>query len=260
MQAARTTHLPGVRNSHECAETPSLLVCVPVKNCARSLPRTLEELAIQDYAHDRTDVVLMENDSEDDSWAVCLAARDRLSEVGFRNVVVERARFGFRLPHHDRHTMAVQARRYLVMGQVRQTMLERYLADQDFLWWLDADIIGIPVGALSMMIGFDVDALTNRFVVADVEFDHTTQIIDDDGAVRLPRELLGTDRMSRPLLPCRQTVGMTLFRRSVLEEVNYRGMENDIGQQEGAYISRQAYERGFGLYWSPRVIMEHANV
>jgi Anp1 len=137
----------------------SVLILTPVKDAARHLPAYFERLERLDYPPGRISLGLLESDSLDDTAArveIRLdALRRRYAAVGFW-----RKDFGFRIPPgRPRWDNAFQLPRRKILARARNHLLFRALDDQDWVLWLDVDVIDYPADLLHRLIATGRDIL-----------------------------------------------------------------------------------------------------
>lgn len=132
---------------------PSLLILTPMKSAVRYLDRYFENLAGLDYPKDRLSLGILEGDSDDSTWAV-LQARLAGGFAGFARVSLTHRDFGFRIPAGvPRWSAGLQPARRAVLARARNHLLFRALADEEWVLWLDADVIDYPADIIQRLVG-----------------------------------------------------------------------------------------------------------
>lgn len=119
-----------------------VLIAIPVRNAAATLPMLFQHLLALTHPVEKRTLAFIEGDSTDDSFALldefCRRHRD-----AFRNVQLlrhhQRAPAYLRRwePHHQRERRARIAR-------IRNRLLAQALDREDWVMWLDADIVEFP--------------------------------------------------------------------------------------------------------------------
>jgi Anp1 len=137
----------------------SVLILTPVKNAARHLPGYWDRLAKLDYPPDRISLGMLESDSTDDTADLIGAQLDtlrrRYSSVGFWQ-----KHFDFQIPPGlPRWDYAYQLPRRKILAKARNHLLFRSLEDQDWVLWLDVDVIDYPPDLLQRLIATGRDIL-----------------------------------------------------------------------------------------------------
>ena len=118
----------------------TVLIGIPVKNCAVYLEGLTTQLCNLTYPHHLMEVVFIENDSEDKSYEMLWQVCERLRAAGFGAVHLEKRDQGFKLRHENRHINEVQVPRLKALRAVRQHIVNTYLKYQEFVFWIDAEI------------------------------------------------------------------------------------------------------------------------
>ncbi len=137
---------------------PRVLILTPVKRAERHLPRYAELIERLDWPADRLAVVLLEGDSKDDTFAVAEALLPRLRRRTCRAELFQRD-FGFNMPAGvPRWAPAFQLMRRAVLARARNHLLFRALDDEDWVLWIDVDVIDYPPDVLRQLLatGFDI--------------------------------------------------------------------------------------------------------
>ncbi|MCW5769990.1 MAG: hypothetical protein KIT16_00030 [Rhodospirillaceae bacterium] len=128
----------------------SVLVAVPVRDAATTLDALLAAVTALDYPKASLSLAFLEGDSSDDSYAR-LAAFARAQEPHYARIVLRRSRTGF--PKLARRwEPALQRSRRAHLARVRNRLLRLALRDEDWVLWLDADVIGFPTTLLADLL------------------------------------------------------------------------------------------------------------
>ena len=134
-----------------------VLILTPVKNAARVLNTyacNLERLA---YPRVKLSLGMLESDSHDGSWGCIEMLRPRLEERCHRVVAIKRD-YGFLMPPDTpRWNPAFQLARRNVLARSRNQLLFRALTDEDWVLWLDVDVIGYPANLIEQLLDADRD-------------------------------------------------------------------------------------------------------
>ncbi|RYG51165.1 hypothetical protein EON67_03925 [archaeon] len=156
---------------------PHVLILTPVKNAAKHLPRYFANLASLDYPAASISLGIMDSDSADSvdpadeaavraltktdaevaqllhggssksgTWMRLLRELPALRER-YRSVTLFQHDYGMRLAREDRHTPSVQLARRIIMAKSRNQLLQLCLCDEEWVLWLDSDLISFPPGA-----------------------------------------------------------------------------------------------------------------
>jgi len=130
------------------AET--VLILTPMKDASRHLDTYFAGLETLTYPHDRLSLGVLEGDSRDDTYA---RVERRLPALDFQHGLLVKKDFGFQIPPGvPRWTEALQPTRRAVLARARNHLLFRALEDQDWVLWLDADVIEFPPDIIERLI------------------------------------------------------------------------------------------------------------
>lgn len=137
---------------------PRVLILTPIKSAARHLPRYAELIEALDWPAERLSVALLEGDSTDDTYAAADALLPRLRARASRAGLFQRS-FGFNIPAGlPRWAPALQQARRSVLARARNHLLFRALDDEDWVLWIDVDVVDYPADILRRLLatGYDV--------------------------------------------------------------------------------------------------------
>jgi peptide chain release factor subunit 1 len=169
----------------------SVLILTPVKNAAEYLDGYFERVDGLTYPHERISLALLESDSTDRTY-------ERLQDLAaqnaerFESVAIFKRDFGFNIPAHlTRWETSFQLARRNVLARARNQLLFRALGDQDWVLWLDVDVIDYPHDLIETLLAHDLDILHPDCVQVPggPSFDHNAW--KDDGKL-LMQDLRGT--------------------------------------------------------------------
>ena len=159
-----TALLPTAR-SLETGRAERVLVLTPVKDAVAHLPRYLELLGRLDHDPSSLSLGFLEGDSGDGThdWLA-----DRLPELRdrYRRVTLLRQDYGFR-PEGPRWAPDVQRRRRELLARSRNRLLSGALGDEDWVLWLDADLVDYPPDLLARLLAAGRDIAVPHCVLPD---------------------------------------------------------------------------------------------
>jgi peptide chain release factor subunit 1 len=144
---------------------PSVLVLTPLKDAADCLDGYCQRLCNLSYPHERISLGFLESDSIDDTW---MRLNDALPRVraDFRRVGVWRNHFGFRIPPGiPRWAPAFQLERRSVLAKSRNRLLMHALDDEDWVLWLDVDVVKYPSDLLEQLLAAGEDIVQAHCVL-----------------------------------------------------------------------------------------------
>ena len=152
-----------------------VLILTPMKSASRYLDGYFDALERLSYPAALLSLGILEGDSQDDTSAQ-LERRLAGACRGFARKRLFRKDFGFSLPANvPRHSPAYQIQRRTVLARARNHLLFSALQDEDWVLWLDVDVVEYPNDILQTLIAIGpLDPLADR----------------PGGAAELPGELI----------------------------------------------------------------------
>ena len=132
--------------------TETVLILTPVKNAVGFLDAYFDSLAKLSYPASAISLGFLESDSDD---GTCDRISDRLEDLRGRYASAEiwRKNFDFRIPGGlPRWTDAFQIPRRKILAKARNHLLFRALDDEDWVLWLDVDVIEYPADLIERLI------------------------------------------------------------------------------------------------------------
>lgn len=130
----------------------NVLILTPVKDAAKTLDTYFDNLTKLTYPHQLISVGLLESDSRDDTFRVL---REKLPELQrhFRKAGIWKKDFGFRIPADTpRWAGRIQVQRRTVLAKSRNHLLFRALDDEDWVLWLDVDVVEYPPDIIEQLL------------------------------------------------------------------------------------------------------------
>ncbi|MEM8962534.1 MAG: hypothetical protein AAGD38_13705 [Acidobacteriota bacterium] len=132
--------------------TDPVLILTPIKDaadCFESYCRLLDSFT---YPPELLSVGLLESDSRDDSWNVFQTGLERIR--GKRRAArIWKKDYGFRLPPGvPRWAPPFQIARRGVISKSRNQLLSRALDDQEWVLWIDVDVIEAPADIIETFL------------------------------------------------------------------------------------------------------------
>jgi glycosyltransferase involved in cell wall biosynthesis len=229
----------------------NILIGIKAKNCAEYLDNLANQLCNLTYPHEMIHIVVIENDSEDNTWEkIENDFGPKLWHSGFM-FSSEQKNFGYKLKPSHRHLPEVQEKRLKIIGEISQYIIDKYMEENDYLWWCDGDYTYLPPSMFEHLIGFDVDIVVPVCSLSDGTPYEISSNLDGLNLFQLKEKYPNTDLIEIDLAS-----GSTLIRRNVFDS----GVTHNTitGQQEGGSFSIRAKEKGFKIYASLKTIYHHA--
>jgi peptide chain release factor subunit 1 len=174
----------------------TVLILTPVKNAARFLDGYFERLGGLTYPHNKISIGLLESDSSDGTYAKLLEISAQYAQ-NFSRVMTFKHDFGFTIPTHlPRWEASFQLLRRNILARSRNQLLFRALADQDWVLWLDVDVISYPSNLVERLLGYDLDIVHPDCVQTPDGPSFDRNAWKDDGKLYM-HDLRGTGRAVR---------------------------------------------------------------
>lgn len=137
--------------------TAKVLILTPVKNAARHLEQYFKNLARLDYPHEQISLGLLESDSSDETFARLAQQLPDLQKA-FRRAEIWKKDYGFKIPAGvPRWAGKIQPERRAVLAKSRNQLLFRALKDEDWVLWLDVDVIEYPADIITRLLATGKD-------------------------------------------------------------------------------------------------------
>lgn len=134
---------------------PKILVLTPMKNTASLIDGYFSNLLKIDFPKRLISLAILEGDSHDDTFALL---EKKISEFSshFNRLELYKRDYGFIIPDGlPRWTPAFQYTRRIVLAKARNYLLSRALDDEEWVLWLDADIIEYPSDIIQRLLSYD---------------------------------------------------------------------------------------------------------
>jgi peptide chain release factor subunit 1 len=145
--------------------SPRILVLTPVKNAARHLQRHFELIQRLNVPRERLSIGLLESDSTDGTFEMLQAARPEM-EARCRRVTLVKRDFGFRMPPGvPRWAPAYQLVRRSNLARSRNQLLFRALRDEDWVVWIDVDVIDYPADLVERLLACRLEIVHPHCVI-----------------------------------------------------------------------------------------------
>ena len=138
---------------------PLALILTPVKNATAHLDRYFALLERLTYPADRLSLGLLESDSTDGTFE---EVNRRLAPLQgrWRRARAWRRNFGLHLPEDQpRWGPHLQIPRRTALAKSRNHRLMRSLDDEDWVLWIDVDLVDYPADIVEHLLGYDKQIL-----------------------------------------------------------------------------------------------------
>jgi hypothetical protein len=142
-----------------------VLILTPLKDAERWLPTYLDLLYGLSYPRHLISLGFLESDSSDDTFGAIRRAQPRL-DLQFRRALIWKRDFGYRIPEGmDRHTEEIQVERRQVLARSRNHLLFHALDDEDWVLWMDVDLVEYPADIIQQLLAIGRDIVQPHCVI-----------------------------------------------------------------------------------------------
>lgn len=130
----------------------TILILTPVKDAAPHLPSYFSALERLSYPPALVSIAFLESDSRDDSFDALQARLPELRQR-YRSANLWKKDFGFHIPPGTpRYAPHIQVQRRSTLARSRNHLLSHALDDQDWVLWLDVDVIEYPADIIETLL------------------------------------------------------------------------------------------------------------
>ncbi|CAG8531418.1 10139_t:CDS:1 [Paraglomus occultum] len=138
----------------------NVLILTPLKDVSTKLPLYFEKLSQLTFPKEHISLGFLVTDTTDGTIDVLMKEVSSLLNNGtYRKISVFEKNFQYFLQHGSRHKFSEQVRRRQILAKSRNHLLFSALTDEDWVLWLDVDIVTYPSTMLEDMISYDKDVL-----------------------------------------------------------------------------------------------------
>jgi glycosyltransferase involved in cell wall biosynthesis len=170
--------------------TAKILILTPVKSAARYLASYFGRLNTLTYPRELLSLGVLEGDSDDRTYA---SVESSLPSLGFRRTGLWKKDFHLALPPGvPRFEAVYQFTRRAVLARARNHLLFRALDDEDWVLWLDVDVVDYPANILEQLVAIDRDIVHPHCVTEPGGPTFDLNAWRDQGAVHMDK-LRGQD-------------------------------------------------------------------
>jgi len=129
-----------------------VLILTPVKDAELFLDDYFEALFKLEYSRELLSIGFLESDSSDDTFSKLEARVIELNRE-FRRGQLWKKDFGYRIPADTpRYAHHIQVERRIALAKSRNHLLFHALDDEDWVLWLDVDVIEYPKDVIERLI------------------------------------------------------------------------------------------------------------
>jgi hypothetical protein len=151
---------------HGGALVNRVLILTPVKDAIGGVPDYCDRLRSLTYPRELLSVGCLEGDSSDDTWPQLQEAIPALERDGFGRTTLLKRDFGYIIPAGaPRSAPSIQPERRSILARSRNHLLLGTLRDEEWVLWLDVDVIEYPRDIIERLLRLDKDILHPHCVI-----------------------------------------------------------------------------------------------
>jgi peptide chain release factor subunit 1 len=243
-----------------------VLILTPVKDAAACVEPYCRRLSTLTYPHDRISIGLLESDSSDGTWGE-LTRWTRPLRREFGSVRLLKRDFGYRIPFGvHRAAPQIQMERRAVLARCRNHLLFGALRDEDWVLWMDVDLIEFPADIVERLLAAGKEIVHPHCVLdsggpsfdQNAWRDHGRQHLDE---LRGAGDLVELDSVGGSIL----LVKADLHRDGLIFPPFPYGRENPRiregrGEIETEGLAMLAYDMGHTCWGMPNLEIRHRRV
>ncbi len=241
-----------------------ILIGIPVKNTGKYLYHLFDQLVKLNYDLSLITIILVEGDSNDNSYEICNEIK--LKYKIFFNIIVAKLNFGFDLNHNnDRYQLSIFPTRIKNLTVTRNFIVDNYLNDNDYIWWIDSDFENIPSDTLNKLIECNKDIVIPT-LIHDTWGYHDCGSVIFDGKQQIRFQYIDT---KENLIKLDRTDAHCFIKSNVFSNLRYKFIDEEYldgcGSKqnclpEGVSFSLEAVKCGYELYGTKHIIIKHHDI
>ncbi|HRC62341.1 MAG TPA: hypothetical protein PLX85_03855 [Dehalococcoidia bacterium] len=136
---------------------PRVLILTPMKDARPTLDNYVRLLRRLTYPHDRISLGFLEGDSADGTFEALRVVQPQLDRE-FRRALIWKRDFGYRIPDGlPRWDESIQFERRSILARSRNHLLFHALDDEDWVLWMDADLLDYPADVIERLLAVGKD-------------------------------------------------------------------------------------------------------
>jgi hypothetical protein len=241
-----------------------ILILTPVKDAQLYLPQYRDLLCRMTYPHRLISIGFLESDSSDDTYGAVKAMLPPLQRE-FRRAGVRKKDFGYRLPVGiHRGAEAIQIERRKVLARSRNHLLFHALDDEDWVLWLDVDVIEYPPDIVEQLLATSKDIVQPHCVLNHGGRTFDANAWRDEGRLHMDDlrdegDLVRLDAVGGTMLLVRADVHRDgLIFPTFLYGLESEGIRKGRGELETEGLAIMAQDMGYECWGMPHLEILHA--
>lgn len=245
----------------------NILIGIPIKNGEVFIDNLLEQINKLSYPKQCISICFVENDSDDNTWEYLnKQLHTKLSYNQYKKISLLKLDLGFKLKHEDRHKFEYSKNRIKNLVVLRNFIVNNFLEDNEYLWWVDADVELLPENSIEYLSSFNKDILMPYYYTDWWEcYDCASYAYVNNNPIRLNdlvkifpnEEIIKLERCE-----CASFINRKVFDsrlKYIYVEENYIDLCNNVipCKLEGVSFSEKAKEMGFDIYGCLKFKIKH---
>ena len=247
----------------------NILIGTPIKNGSIFLDNFLNNINNLSYPKKNISLCFIENDSEDNTWdKLTKTISEKISVDQYKEVVILKLDLGFLLKHEHRYESEYNKQRIKNLVILRNFIVNNFLKNNDYLWWLDIDIEHFPKNSIEHLLSFNKDIVMPLYTHDTYKYhDCASYTYIDNKVTRLCEltkmfpfdEIIELERCE-----CASFINRRVFDsglRYIFVDEEYRDLCGGIipCKLEGVSFSENAKKLGFNIYGCLKFQIKHCN-
>lgn len=250
---------------------PTVLLLTPVKQAAAHLDHYFDLLATLSFPAERLSLGFLEGDSTDGTYERIAARLDDLRER-HRRVTLVGWDAHFQFPEGvERWAPPFQLPRRLVLARARNRLLHAALRDEQWVLWLDVDVVDYPADVIEQLLSSGKEIVTPHCVTTPGGPSFDWNAWRDNGRVHLDdlrgQNLVRLDAVGGTMLLVRADLhreglmfpGFLYGRRSPLARDPSPYDALGVGEVETEGLALMAKDMGYECWGMPNLEIVHPN-
>lgn len=256
---------PRSRSSQDAAKRAgTVLILTPVKDATGCLDDYCERLRRLTYPHTAISLGFLESDSSDGTFEELTRHARRLRRQ-FRRIGFWKRDFGYQVPWGiHRGAEEIQVERRTVLAKSRNHLLAHALDDEEWVLWLDVDVIEYPPDIIERLLAAGKDIVQPHCVL-----DYGGPTFDkngwrDQGRIHLDDlrpegELVELDAVGGTMLLVRADLHRDglVFPAFLYGKLNPLIRDRNRGELETEGLGMMAYDMGHRCWGMPHLEIRH---
>ena len=162
---ARLKRDHGERNELDFEPPPTILILTPLKNAVEDIDDYVRRVQSLTYPHKLISLGFLESDSKDGTFDR-ITSHQKPLRGEFQSVDIWQRHFGYKIPPgRHRGDWQIQIPRRTVLAKSRNHLLFHALREQDWVLWLDVDVIEYPSDLIERLLAAGRDIVQPHCVL-----------------------------------------------------------------------------------------------